>query len=72
MNKNLKAIDNDSENKLWMKMTVLVKLNEHERIDENKLRKIQSLDENELWIYNSWRWIMKDRWNELKGVTGLK
>ena len=29
-------------------MTVLVKLNEHERIDENKLRKIQSLDENEL------------------------
>ena len=63
---------------LWsescMKMIVLVKLNEYERIDENELRKIQSIDENEneLWIYNSWRWIMNDRWNELKGVTGLK
>ena len=45
-----------------MKMIVLVKLNEYERIDENKLRKIQSIDENELWIYNSWRWIMNDRW----------
>ena len=28
-----------------MKMTVLVKLNEYERIDENELRKIQSIDE---------------------------
>ena len=50
-----------------MKMIVLVKLNEYERIDENELRKIQSIDENEneLWIYNLWRWIMNDRWNEL-------
>ena len=31
-----------------MKMIVLVKLNEYERIDENELRKIQSIDENEL------------------------
>ena len=35
-----------------MKMIVLVKLNEYERIDENELRKRQSIDENEneLWI----------------------
>ena len=51
-----------------MKMIVLVNLNEYERIDENELRKIQSIDENELCIYNSCRWIMNDRWNELKGV----
>ena len=31
-----------------MKMTVLVKFNEYERIDENELRKLQSIDENEL------------------------
>ena len=30
-----------------MKMIVLVKLNKYERIDENELRKIQSIDENE-------------------------
>ena len=30
------------------------------------------LMKNELWINNSWRWIMNDRWNELKGVTGFK
>ena len=30
-----------------MKMIVLVKLNEYERIDENELRKRESIDENE-------------------------
>ena len=30
-----------------MKMIVLVKLNEDERIDENELRKRESIDENE-------------------------
>ena len=59
----MKAIDNDSENKLWMKMTAFVKwiMNENDSISEIEwiwenrwkwITKRQSIDENEneLWI----------------------
>ena len=61
----MKAIDNDSENKLWMKMTVFVKwiMNENDSISEIE------------WIWeNRWKWITKktEYWWKWKWIMNLK
>ena len=61
----MKAIDNDSENKLWMKMTVFVKwiMNENDSISEIE----------RIWE-NRWKWITKNTeyWWKWKWIMNLQ
>ena len=50
----MKEIDSDSDNELWMKMTVFVKLNykwKWQHLRNWIKNKYDRIDENELWNY---------------------